>query len=83
MLFGEGENGACPTIIIIAIIVWRIDPLLGSDRETNNETTAVASQRTNELIGKRCFFWSVRVGGCSRNNGYKNLEQCFYTVCDK
>jgi hypothetical protein len=24
---------------------WRIDPLIGNDRETNNETTAVAWQR--------------------------------------
>jgi hypothetical protein len=26
-------------------VLWRIDPLLGNDRETNNQTTAVAMQR--------------------------------------
>jgi hypothetical protein len=27
------------------MILWRIDPLLGKDLGTNNETTAVAMQR--------------------------------------
>jgi hypothetical protein len=27
------------------LITWRIDPLLGKDLETNNETTGVAMQR--------------------------------------
>jgi hypothetical protein len=31
-------------------ILWRTDPFLGNDRETNNETTAVAKQ---EFINKQ------------------------------
>jgi hypothetical protein len=27
-------------------IFWRIDPLIGNDRETNNDTTAVVRQRS-------------------------------------
>jgi hypothetical protein len=27
------------------LILWRTEPLLGKDRETNNETTAVARQQ--------------------------------------
>jgi hypothetical protein len=48
-------------------ILWRIDPLLGKDLETNNETTAVAMQRrreqastTVELLLETAFSaWSV------------------------
>jgi hypothetical protein len=31
-------------------ILWRIEPLLGKDLETNNETTAVAMQHASTTI---------------------------------
>jgi hypothetical protein len=31
--------------------MWHVDPLIGNDRETNNETTAVARQRAARNIG--------------------------------
>jgi hypothetical protein len=34
-----------PAALGISKILWRINPLLGNDRKTNNETTAVARQR--------------------------------------
>jgi hypothetical protein len=40
-------------------ILWRIEPLLGKDLETNNETIAVDMQRrgkhTSTTIGGLCF----------------------------
>jgi hypothetical protein len=39
---------------------WHIDPLLGNDRETNNETTAVARQRparnNGSTVGNSIFY---------------------------
>jgi hypothetical protein len=51
----------------VRIILWRIDPLLGKEVETNNETTAVVMQRrgilastTIELLLETVFsIWSV------------------------
>jgi hypothetical protein len=48
-------------------ILWRIDPLIGNDLETNTETTAVAMQRNGkhtstmiELLLETAFSaWSV------------------------
>jgi hypothetical protein len=43
-------------------ILWHIDPLLGNDRETNNETTAVARQRPTRNNGstvESCVFYVV------------------------
>jgi hypothetical protein len=46
----------------VTYILWRIDPLLGKDLETNKETTAVVMQRRGkrastriELYWKRCY----------------------------
>jgi hypothetical protein len=39
--------------------LWHIDPLLGNDHETNNETTAVARQRpernNGNIVGSSVF----------------------------
>jgi hypothetical protein len=52
------------------IILWHIDPLLGKDLETNNETTATAMQRcskhastTIELLSEMVFCtWFIHRG---------------------
>jgi hypothetical protein len=40
--------------------MWHIDPLLGNNRETNNETTAVARQETarnnGSTVGRGVFY---------------------------
>jgi hypothetical protein len=37
--------------------MWRIDPFLGNDRETNNKTTAVARQH---ILNKQQFNYNNR-----------------------
>jgi hypothetical protein len=55
-------------------LLWRIYTLLGNDRETNNETTAVDRQRS----ARQWTGWkAVRANGFARNNGYNNEELCF------
>jgi hypothetical protein len=42
------------------IVLWHIDPLLGNDSETNNETTVVAGQRparnSGRTVGSGVFY---------------------------
>jgi hypothetical protein len=38
------RNIAAPILLLKSYTLWHIDPLLGKDLETNNETTAVAMQ---------------------------------------
>jgi hypothetical protein len=50
LLFGcqevtEVYNLAGRHILHLHYILWHIDPLLGNDRDTNNETTAIARQQ--------------------------------------
>jgi hypothetical protein len=40
-------------------ILWRIDPLLGKDLETNNETTTVAMQRYSKNSSKTIEVFSA------------------------
>jgi hypothetical protein len=40
----ESRNSWWPVPFPLSYILWCIDPLLGIDLETNNETTAVAMQ---------------------------------------
>jgi hypothetical protein len=48
--------------------MWRIDPLLGKDLKTNNETRAVAMQRrgkhasTTRVTTGNGVFYSIRAG---------------------
>jgi hypothetical protein len=50
-------------------ILWNIDPFLGKDRETNNEKTAVARQRSAQNNGSTVgsgVFYVVRSGWTDR-----------------
>jgi hypothetical protein len=60
------------------LLLWRIDPLLGNDRETkkkqeNSRCYAVASAPTDWL--QSGVFCEVGADCCARNNGYN--EWCF------
>jgi hypothetical protein len=45
----------------IKYILWRIDPMLGNNRETMRQQPLLSSgQRVNGLDGKRCFLWGSR-----------------------
>jgi hypothetical protein len=47
-------------------LLWRIDPFLGNERETNHKTTD-SSQTTVELQQKRkCWKRCVLLGSCKR-----------------
>jgi hypothetical protein len=68
------------------IALWRIDPLLGKDFETNNETTAVAMQRrgkrastTIELLLEKvlCNPW---LGSCNNWTTTMEMGGVFYVV---
>jgi hypothetical protein len=57
-------------IYIYIYILWHLYPLLGNDRETNNETTAVARQlpsRNNGSTGENGVFYVVRSEAKSRD----------------
>jgi hypothetical protein len=50
-------------------LLWRIDPFLGSDRETNNETTFAARQQVLISKNRRPLLWNGSVN-TFRGNGY-------------
>jgi hypothetical protein len=58
-------------------ILWRIDPLLGKDRETN-ETTAVAKQQlARQWTGWVVITWEPQESTCSRGTVANSV---FYAV---
>jgi hypothetical protein len=64
------------TRCIHLIILWRIDPLLDKDLETNNRSTAVA---TIDLCWKWCYATGCKAAATV---GLKNMESggVFYVV---
>jgi hypothetical protein len=68
------------------MLLWRIDPLLGTDLETNNETTTFAMQRrgkqastTIELLLETVFYnRSVQSG--SKEDNWGDPVSCQFLV---
>jgi hypothetical protein len=72
-------------MVAFRVVVWLIDPLLGKDLETNNETTTVAMQRrgthastTIELQLETVLF-NPLLGSC--NNWTTTMETGIFSVC--
>jgi hypothetical protein len=59
--------------------MWYVDPLLGNDREANNETTAIASQQ----LRKYTAVLEPLLGSGPRNNGSTVGSGVFYVVRSK
>jgi hypothetical protein len=57
-------------------ILWRIDPLLGKDLETNNETTGFATQRRGKHVSTTIeLLLETVLSTRSVQRGYKEENQ--------
>jgi hypothetical protein len=66
----EASSIYCKTSAILRFVLWRTDSLLGNDRETNNDTVAVARQRSarnDESTAESGVFYVVRSRAISRD----------------
>jgi hypothetical protein len=76
-VIGDGKRKICRNnlrwFILILNVLWHLHPMLGNDRETDNETTAVARQRptcNSESSVERDVFYVIRSKAVSRDRPF-------------